>query len=60
MKKEKSQLTLHKYKGLQEATTNNYMPIKWTTTKKWTNFGKVQFSKTDPGRIRKYKQTYRK
>ena len=20
-----------------ETTTNNYMPIKWTTTKKWTN-----------------------
>ena len=37
MKKEKSLLTLQKYKGLLETTTNNYMPIKWTTLKKWTN-----------------------
>ena len=40
MKKEKSQLTQQKYKGLQETTTNNHMPIKWTTTKKWKNSGK--------------------
>ena len=37
MKKVKSQLTLQKYKGLQETITNNYMPVKWTTMKKWTN-----------------------
>ena len=29
------------------------MPIKWTTTKKWKIPGEVQFSKTEPGRIRK-------
>ena len=37
MKKDKLQLTLQKYKGLKETTTNNYMPIKQTTMKKWTN-----------------------
>ena len=37
MKNEKLQLTPQKYKGLEEATTSNYMPIKWTTWKKWTN-----------------------
>ena len=37
MKTEKSQLTLQKYKGLSETTTNNYMSIKWTTLKKWRN-----------------------
>ena len=37
MKKEKSQLTLQKYKGVKETTKNNSMPIKWTTTKKWTS-----------------------
>ena len=36
MKIEKLQLTLQKYKG-QETTISNYMPIKWTTWKKWTN-----------------------
>ena len=40
MKKEKSQLTLQKHKELQETTTNKYMPIKWTTMKKWTNYWK--------------------
>ena len=34
MKKEKLQWTLQKYK---ETTTSNYMPMKWTTWKKWTN-----------------------
>ena len=31
--------------------TSNYVPIKWTTWKKWTIFRKVKLSKTDPGRI---------
>ena len=30
-------LTLQKYKGSSEITTSNYMPIKQTTWKKWTN-----------------------
>ena len=34
---EKSQQTTQKYKGSQETTISNYMPIKWTTWKKWTN-----------------------
>ena len=37
MKMQKSQQTTQKYKGSQETTINNYMPIKWTTWKKWTN-----------------------
>ena len=36
-KEEKLQLTPQKYKGLSETTTNKYMPIKWTTSKKWKN-----------------------
>ena len=38
MKMEKLQQRTHKYKGLQETTVCNYMPIKWTTWKKWKNF----------------------
>ena len=34
---ERSQQTTQKYKGSKETTINNYMPIKWTTWKKWTN-----------------------
>ena len=37
MKMERSQQTTQKYKGSQETTISNYMPIKWTTWKKWTN-----------------------
>ena len=37
MKMERSQQTTQKYKGSYETTINNYMPIKWTTWKKWTN-----------------------
>ena len=37
MKREKLQKTPQKYKESLETTTNNYMPIKWTTQKKWTN-----------------------
>ena len=37
MKMERSQQTTHKYKRSKETTINNYMPIKWTTWKKWTN-----------------------
>ena len=33
----KSQQTTQKYKGSLETTINNYMPIKWTTWKKWTH-----------------------
>ena len=29
--------TTQKYKGSQETTISNYMTIKWTTWKKWTN-----------------------
>ena len=34
---ERSQQTTQKYKGSEETTISNYMPIKWTTWKKWTN-----------------------
>ena len=34
MKIEKSQQTTQKYKGSQETTISNYMPIKWTMWKK--------------------------
>ena len=37
MKMERSQQTTQKYKGSYETTISNYMPIKWTTWKKWTN-----------------------
>ena len=37
MKMEKSQQTTQKYKGSQETTISNYMPIKWTAWKKRTN-----------------------
>ena len=37
MKMERSQQTTQKYKGSQETTISNYMPIKWTTWKKRTN-----------------------
>ena len=37
MKMERSNQTSQKYKGSLETTISNYMPIKWTTWKKWTN-----------------------
>ena len=37
MKLEKSHQKTQKYKGSQETTISNYMPIKWTTWKKRTN-----------------------
>ena len=37
MKMERSQQTTQKYKGSLETTISNYMPIKWTAWKKWTN-----------------------
>ena len=37
MKMERSQQTTQKYKGSKETTISNYMPIKWTTWKKWTD-----------------------
>ena len=37
MKMKKSQQTTQKYKRSKETTMNNYMTIKWTTWKKWTN-----------------------
>ena len=36
MKMEKSQQITQKHKDY-EITMSNYMPIKWTTWKKWTN-----------------------
>ena len=38
MKMEKSQQTTQKYKRSEETTISNYMTIKWTIWKKWTNF----------------------
>ena len=57
MKMENLQLTPQKFQGSQETTMNKYMPIKWTTWKKWTNSQKVKSPQTEPGRNRKYKQT---
>ena len=37
MKMEKSQQTTQKQKRSQETAVSNYMPIKWTSWKKWTN-----------------------
>ena len=37
MKMERLQQTTQKYKVSEETTISNYMPIKWTTWKKWTN-----------------------
>ena len=37
IRNEKEELALQKYKGSCVITTSNYMPIKWTTWKKWTN-----------------------
>ena len=37
MKMEKSKQTTQKYKGSQETTIRNSVPIKGTTWKKWTN-----------------------
>ena len=53
MKMEKSQQTTQEYKGSEETTISNYMPIKWTMWKKWTNSQKsTTFKKqkilTDP------------
>ena len=53
MKMEKSQQTTQKYKGSQETTISNYMPVKWTTWKKWTNSQKSTTLQTEPGRNRK-------
>ena len=37
MKMEKSQQTTQKYKRSYKTTMSKYMPIKWTTWRKWTN-----------------------
>ena len=37
VKTEKLHETTQKYKRSQETTMSNYMRIKWTTWKKWTN-----------------------
>ena len=37
MKKERSQQTMQKYKGLKETIMNNYTAIKQITWKKWTD-----------------------
>ena len=34
---ERSQQTTQKYKGSEETIIRNYMQIKWTIWKKWTN-----------------------
>ena len=54
MKMERSQQTTQKYKGSQETTISNCMPIKWTIWKKWTNSQKSTISKTEPGINRKF------
>ena len=65
MKMERSQQTTQKYKGSSETTISNYMPIKWTTWKKWTNSQKTKTFQnwtrkkqkilTDPSQARKLK-----
>ena len=50
MKMEKSQQTIQKFKGSQDTTISNNMPLKWTTWKKQTNFQKSTLSKREPGR----------
>ena len=52
------QKIIRNYMELYE-TTRNYMNIKQTTYKKWTNPLKIQLPKTEPGR-RKYDQTSHK
>ena len=37
MKMERSQDTTQKYKGSYDTFISNYMQIKWTSWKKWTN-----------------------
>ena len=37
MKEEKLQPTPHEYKVSYKVTTNDHWPIRWTTSKKWTN-----------------------
>ena len=39
IRNENGEITIatQKYKGSQETTINNYMPIKWTTWKTWMN-----------------------
>ena len=39
IRKEKGEVTMNttKYEGPQETITGNYMSVKWTTWKKWTN-----------------------
>ena len=44
MKKERLQQTKKKYKGSEETIMSNYMPIKWTTWKKWTDSQKSSVS----------------
>ena len=51
MKMERSQQTTQKYKGSQETTISNYMPIKWTTWKKLTNSQKNKLSKLNQKEI---------
>ena len=54
MKKDKLQMTSWKYKGSQETTISNYMPVKWITGRNERILRKVQPSQTEPGRKRKY------
>ena len=55
--KKKLQLKSPKYKGSQESTTNNYMPVRWKPRRNGQILRKVQSPKTVAGRSRKYEQT---
>ena len=54
MKTEKSQQATQKYKGSQETNISNYMPIKWTTQKKWTNSQKSTTPKLNQEEIENF------
>ena len=51
MKMKRSQQTTQKYKGSQETTISNYMPIKWTIWKKWTFLEKYNIPKLNQEEI---------
>ena len=53
VRNENGEITTKKYKGSYETTISNYMQIKWTTWKKWTNSLKSTTFKIEPGRNKK-------
>lgn len=53
MKKETLQLIPRKYKRIQEATMNDYMPTNWATYKKWKIIRNIQLTQTKSGKNRK-------